>query len=567
MAPRFSSSAVVGAPGQTLNSDGPSASPSRRVPTSLATLRPSWLTALTGACGLLLAEYLALSSRFDARPLLAHATAWSALGHLGAVGPLAAAVVTGSLLFGPHLWRLLPSLSTPAPIGPRRRMALALHLGSFCLFWQITGQVFEAARPVSTLWVLSWVACGALSLALLGIVAVPLAGWQRLWRAGRHSFLAGLAVGVLAWTAGSLTVHLWDHLGPLNLRAVAALLGLFSDQVVVSPAELLVGTGTFQVIVAPVCSGYEGVGLMTVFLLIFLWRFRADLRFPRAALILPAAMCAVLAGNVLRIAALVGVGTAVSPDVAYGGFHSKAGWVLFCALFLSIIALARRSSFLSARPLLTAGPVDRPVAGHLVPFLAVLAASLMTGLLTRGMDLLYGLRVVAGAVALVVCRRTVKDLAGGMPAAGALGGFVAFALVAVLAPMPKAEAAAAWHQDWSSLSASAKAAWVVLRVCGSVLVTPLVEELAFRGYLLRRLVSRDFTAVLPQAYTWPAVLVSSLAFGLIHDGWLWATLVGVVYALAQRWRGRVTDAIVAHMITNALVTIAVLTSGEPWLWR
>jgi membrane protease YdiL (CAAX protease family) len=46
------------------------------------------------------------------------------------------------------------------------------------------------------------------------------------------------------------------------------------------------------------------------------------------------------------------------------------------------------------------------------------------------------------------------------------------------------------------------------RVIGLALIVPLTEELAFRGYLLRRLIAREFDCVPPGGFTWLSFLVS-----------------------------------------------------------
>ena len=57
--------------------------------------------------------------------------------------------------------------------------------------------------------------------------------------------------------------------------------------------------------IAPQCSGYEGLALVTVFVTLYLWMFRERIAFPRALWLLPAGLVAMWFANVLRIAALV----------------------------------------------------------------------------------------------------------------------------------------------------------------------------------------------------------------------------------------------------------------------
>jgi CAAX prenyl protease-like protein len=89
-------------------------------------------------------------------------------------------------------------------------------------------------------------------------------------------------------------------------------------------------------------------------------------------------------------------------------------------------------------------------------------------------------------------------------------------------------------------------------VCGSISAVT-AEELAFRGYLSRRLIDPDFTAVSAGRFTWLAFLGSSAAFGIIHVHWVPATLAGMAFAIIMYREGRLSDAIIAHVTSSATV--------------
>ena len=108
--------------------------------------------------------------------------------------------------------------------------------------------------------------------------------------------------------------------------------------------------------------------------------------------------------------------------------------------------------------------------------------------------------------------------------------------------------------------------WLIARVLGSVVVVPVAEELAFRGYLLRRLIDADFTAVSPKQFTAISFLISSAAFGMLHGRWFAGILAGMIYAAAQFRRGEISDAIVAHAVTNGLLAAYVLIFGHWTFW-
>jgi CAAX prenyl protease-like protein len=96
---------------------------------------------------------------------------------------------------------------------------------------------------------------------------------------------------------------------------------------------------------------------------------------------------------------------------------------------------------------------------------------------------------------------------------------------------------------------------------------PVAEELAFRGFLLRRLAREVFEAVEPRSAGLLAVVLSSLVFGLFHgDRWLAGSLAGLVYAGVYCRRGSIGDAALAHGLTNAFLAVYVLSTGNWQLW-
>jgi len=122
----------------------------------------------------------------------------------------------------------------------------------------------------------------------------------------------------------------------------------------------------------------------------------------------------------------------------------------------------------------------------------------------------------------------------------------------------------------SALAASSPAArimWISFRVLAATITVPIAEELAFRGFLLRRLVSPDFELVAFKNFTWLALLVSSVLFGVLHGSlWFAGIVAGLLYGYAAIRRGRIGEAVVAHATTNALLAAYVLMCGAWHLW-
>ena len=99
------------------------------------------------------------------------------------------------------------------------------------------------------------------------------------------------------------------------------------------------------------------------------------------------------------------------------------------------------------------------------------------------------------------------------------------------------------------------------------MTVPIAEELAFRGYLARRLVAREFDEVPFERLTLISIGLSSLTFGLMHgQHWLVGIVAGLAYVALLRGKGRMGDAVVAHAVSNLLLAAWVLARGDWGMW-
>jgi exosortase E/protease (VPEID-CTERM system) len=371
------------------------------------------------------------------------------------------------------------------------------------------------------------------------------------------------ALAAVAWFAGELTQTLWARASAATLRLVTTLLGAVFHGVTADPVELTVSFEGFSVWVAPQCSGLEGVGLVTVLMVGYLVVFRSTLRFPSALLLLPFSIAAVWLLNGVRLAALIAIGARYDAKLATNAFHARAGWVLFCVVALGVSALGRRSRFFS-RDAREAAETENPAAPYLVPLLSLIATALVTGMFADRVDLLYGMRVLVAGVAIYVYRREYSGMRVDFSPLPILAG-VAVGVVWVALASKHVEASAA-SEAFRAAPPGSFVSWALFRTVGSVVIVPVCEELAFRGYLLRRLVERDFASVSPKAWTPLALVGSSLAFGLVHDRWIAASIAGVAYAAVTLRSGNLGSAIVAHALSNGIIAAWVLVAGDLSLW-
>jgi exosortase E/protease (VPEID-CTERM system) len=275
----------------------------------------------------------------------------------------------------------------------------------------------------------------------------------------------------------------------------------------------------------------------------------------------------IFALNVLRIAALILIGHAGFADVAVYGFHSQAGWIAFIAVACGLVLLSRRSSWLyrTAAQHDASPTVRNPTAVYLMPLLAVLAAGSLSRAFSGSFEFFYPLRVIAALLMLARYRRSLAEIdwrcSWRGPAVGA-GIFMVW-IIAAHFLLPQS----AMPEKLAAAPAALRGFWIANRILGSVLIVPIAEELAYRGYLMRRLIKADFESVPFQAVRWPALAGTAIVFGLAHGAlWLPGIVAGLAYGLLVVRRGRLGEAVAAHAVTNALITIAALLWSQWQLW-
>lgn len=413
------------------------------------------------------------------------------------------------------------------------------------------GQVGAIFGPASAL-----LATGAL-LAALGwtMWLSPLEGWLRLLRDEGRVVLPAMIGALLLPDLAEAARPLWslDALAAVTFNGVAGLLALSGAEVLVDPGPRVIGVEGFAVAIAPSCSGVEGMALVLGFSALQALVFRGSLRqAPFWLLVVPMAIIASFVLNILRVAALIGIGAHVSPQLAVDGFHSHAGWLFFTLLALGMVAAVQSISALhrGRSPTL---PRDPELAAQILPLLVFLLASLLTQALFPHPEVGYPLRAVALVVVLWRYRRfwlkltwrpDVVALTVGLAIGGAWLGF----------ETPDPVAGQALAMALAELTPELVAVWVVLRLTGTVLLVPLAEELFFRGYLLTRLGGLAGPLV--------ATVISSALFGLLHGRWLMAGVAGIAFALLTLRRGGLGSAVQAHMAANLLVAAWAMATAD-----
>jgi exosortase E/protease (VPEID-CTERM system) len=400
----------------------------------------------------------------------------------------------------------------------------------------------------------------ALSLATL---AAPLSFWRGLARDMPTQIATAAISGVFLVVAGRLALESWSSLASWTLHAAHWILSLYETDVVLEVDRSVLGAGNFHVRVLKECSGYEGIGLVTAFLTFYCWLMRRQLRFPHALLLIVLGIVVSWTLNALRIALLISVGRHVSPQVALDGFHSQAGWIAFLGIAIGLMAVSIWCPFFRAEPgrsVPAARPADSLMLALLAPFIALMATSIVASLFAPHDYWLYFLKVAAVGGAVWCFRGVYASLPIALsPVALAVGAGIGIAWVLTDPGNESGAELGAWI---ATLPAWLAALWLACRGIGTVMLVPMAEELAFRGYLQRALISRDIERIAPGHFTWLSFVLTSLLFGLTHQRWMAAALAGALYALLVYRTNRLSDAILAHATSNAVIFIWAIAAHQ-----
>jgi CAAX prenyl protease-like protein len=100
---------------------------------------------------------------------------------------------------------------------------------------------------------------------------------------------------------------------------------------------------------------------------------------------------------------------------------------------------------------------------------------------------------------------------------------------------------------------------VLLRFLRLVVVVPLVEEIFWRGFLLRYLVNERFTTIPVGTFSWLSFVGVTLAFGFTHSrpDWSAAFICGAL---------SLASCVITHALTNLLLGLWIMQTRQWGFW-
>jgi CAAX prenyl protease-like protein len=109
---------------------------------------------------------------------------------------------------------------------------------------------------------------------------------------------------------------------------------------------------------------------------------------------------------------------------------------------------------------------------------------------------------------------------------------------------------------------------VAVRFVRLVVVVPLVEEIFWRGFVLRYFVNEAFHTVPVGTFSWLSFAVVTIGFGFAHSpaDWVAALITGALYNCVAYRTKSLASCVLAHAITNLLLGLWIMKTGQWGFW-
>jgi CAAX prenyl protease-like protein len=107
---------------------------------------------------------------------------------------------------------------------------------------------------------------------------------------------------------------------------------------------------------------------------------------------------------------------------------------------------------------------------------------------------------------------------------------------------------------------------VAIRIAGAALVVPVMEELFWRSFLMRWIVSPDFQSVDASQLGLKSFVITIILFGFEHNLWLAGIVAGLAYGWLYQRHRNLWSPVLAHAVTNGSLGVWVVATGSWSYW-
>lgn len=109
---------------------------------------------------------------------------------------------------------------------------------------------------------------------------------------------------------------------------------------------------------------------------------------------------------------------------------------------------------------------------------------------------------------------------------------------------------------------------LILRFIRLVIVVPFLEEIFWRGFLMRYLINEKFTTIPFGTFQWKSFLLVALLFGLAHWGpdFYVAIITGLIFNAVAVYTRSLGACVLVHAVTNLALGIYIMQTRQWGFW-
>jgi CAAX prenyl protease-like protein len=202
-------------------------------------------------------------------------------------------------------------------------------------------------------------------------------------------------------------------------------------------------------------------------------------------------------------------------------------------------------------------------------FLAFLAVNSVLSQFTASQYWIYPLQTLACGISLIFLRRDYEFGHFRKPLVVFAVALVAFVIwIAPQTFLGAAPRRVGFNPEHFGASSALYWSTLLLRFLRLVVVVPIVEEIFWRGFLLRYLVREQFRSVAFGTFTWLSFVGVTIAFALAHTAadWPAAILTGALFNLVAYRSRSLASCVITHALTNLLLGIWIMATRQWGFW-
>jgi len=204
---------------------------------------------------------------------------------------------------------------------------------------------------------------------------------------------------------------------------------------------------------------------------------------------------------------------------------------------------------------------------YVAPFVLFMLFLMLEGIHASALYLVYPIKTIAVGCLILWLFSRLPSFDFDKPLLSIGVGVVVFVLWVKLGPLISFSEMTGGFNPFSFEDQQIAWGLLLIRIFGAVIIVPVMEELFWRGFLMRYIINEKFQDVALGTYTHLSFWLTTLLFASVHGPLApIAFITGIFYGLLFIKTKSLGNVILAHAVTNLLLGIYVVKTSQWQFW-